>query len=148
MVTANSEVEEKDEVLRKYHERCLELMGGFKEVKITHVSRGQNVEANNLAQAASGYWPVSEKIVADIEAEDWRAGLIEYLKDPFQKTSKKLRYKAMKYVLLDDRLYYRTIEGILIKCLNQEEAKVVMCEVHEGICGTHQSAYRMKWLLR
>ena len=65
-MTANSEVEEKDEVLRKYHERCLELMGGFKEVKITHVSRGQNVEANNLAQAASGYWPVSEKIVADI----------------------------------------------------------------------------------
>ena len=83
-----------------------------------------------------------------IEAEDWRARLIEYLKDPFQKTSKKLRYKAMKYVLLDDRLYYRTIEGILLKCLNQEEAKVVMCEVHEGICGTHQSAYRMKWLLR
>ena len=83
-----------------------------------------------------------------IEAEDWRARLIEYLKDPFQKTSKKLRYKAMKYVLLDDRLYYRTIEGILLKCLNQEEAKVVMCEVHEGICGTHQSAYKMKWLLR
>lgn len=23
-----------------------------------------------------------------------------------------------------------------------------MCEVHDGICGTHQSAHKMKWLIR
>ena len=33
-------------------------------------------------------------------------------------------------------------------CLNQEEAKVLMGEVHEGICGAHQSAYKMKWIIR
>ena len=38
-----------------------------------------------------------------------------------------------KYVLLDDQLYYKTIDGVLLKCLNQEEAKVLMGEVHEGI---------------
>lgn len=41
--------------------------------------------------------------------------------------------------MLDDDLYYRTIDEVLLKCLSLEEAKVVMCEVHEGICGTHQS---------
>jgi hypothetical protein len=25
---------------------------------------------------------------------------------------------------------------------------VAMGEVHEGLCGTHQSAYKMKWMLR
>ena len=52
-----------------------------------------------------------------------------------------------KYVLLDDQLYYKTIDGALLKCLNQEEAKVLMGEVHEGICGAHQSAYKMKWII-
>jgi hypothetical protein len=36
----------------------------------------------------------------------------------------------------------------LLKCLNQEEAKVVMGEIHEGVCGAHQSAHKMKWMIR
>ena len=32
--------------------------------------------------------------------------------------------------------------------LNSDQAKVAMGEVHEGICGTHQLAPKMKWLLR
>ena len=36
---------------------------------------------------------------------------------------------------------------MLLKCLNQEEVKELMGEVHEGICGAHQSAYKMKWII-
>ena len=32
--------------------------------------------------------------------------------------------------------------------MDSDQAKVAMGEVHEGICGTHQSAPKMKWLLR
>ena len=28
------------------------------------------------------------------------------------------------------------------------EARVLMGEVHEGICGAHQSAYKIKWVIR
>ena len=55
-----------------------------------------------------------------------------------------MRYKSTKYVLLDDQLYYKIVDGVLLKCLSQEEARVLMGEVHEGICGAHQSAYKMK----
>nr|CAD40169.2 OSJNBa0061A09.8 [Oryza sativa Japonica Group] len=65
-----------------------------------------------------------------------------------QELMKKLRYKALKYTRLDDELYYRTIDGVLLKCLSADQAKVAIGEVHEGICGTHQSAHKMKWLLR
>nr|AAP52537.1 retrotransposon protein, putative, unclassified [Oryza sativa Japonica Group]AAX95554.1 Reverse transcriptase (RNA-dependent DNA polymerase), putative [Oryza sativa Japonica Group]AAX95572.1 Reverse transcriptase (RNA-dependent DNA polymerase), putative [Oryza sativa Japonica Group] len=41
-----------------------------------------------------------------------------------------------------------TIDGVLLKCLSADQAKVAIGEVHEGICGTHQSAHKMKWLLR
>jgi hypothetical protein len=33
-------------------------------------------------------------------------------------------------------------------CLGPDDATLAMPEVHEGICGTHQSATKMKWLLR
>jgi hypothetical protein len=42
----------------------------------------------------------------------------------------------------------RTAEDLLLKCLESDQARVAMGEVHEGICGTHQSAPKMKWLLR
>ena len=50
-----NEYECSDSVLRGYHEECQELLMCFKSVKMTHVLREQNIEANNLAQLASGY---------------------------------------------------------------------------------------------
>ena len=50
--------------------------------------------------------------------------------------------------MLDDQLYYKMVDGVLLKCLNQEEAEVLMGEMHELICGAHQSAYKMKWIIR
>jgi hypothetical protein len=75
-------------------------------------------------------------------------GNIDYLKNPSQKVPKKLRYKSIKYMLLDDQLYYKTVDGALLKCLNQGDAKVLMGEVHEGVCGAHQLTYKMKWIIR
>jgi hypothetical protein len=38
--------------------------------------------------------------------------------------------------------------GVLLKCLHEEQAKVAVQEGHDGICGAHQSAYKMNWLLQ
>ena len=62
---------------------------------------------------------------------------MNYLRNPSQKVSRKLRYKSIKYVLLDEQLYYKTINGVLLRCLSQEDAKVLMGEVHEGLCGAY-----------
>jgi hypothetical protein len=32
--------------------------------------------------------------------------------------------------------------------LSEEEARVAMGEVHEGMCGAHQSTHKMRWTLR
>jgi hypothetical protein len=37
---------------------------------------------------------------------------------------------------------------VLLQCLGPEEAKKMMSEVHDGLCGAHQSTYRMKWVIR
>ena len=59
-----------------------------------------------------------------------------------------MRFQATKYVLLEGELYYRTVDGVLLRCLDKEEAKFLMGEIHEGVCGSHQSAYKMKWVIR
>ena len=89
-----------------------------------------------------------EVLSSETSNNDWRVEIADYHKNPSQKVTRKLRYKLTEYVLLDDQLYYKTIDGALLKCLNQEEAKVLRGEVHEGICGAHQSAYKMKWIIR
>jgi hypothetical protein len=49
--------------------------------------------------------------------------------------------------VLDNALYGRTIDGLLLKCLGSDQFKIALGKVHEGIYGTHQSAHKMKWLL-
>ena len=85
---------------------------------------------------------IQEILSNEASDNDWRIEIVDYLRNPSQKVTRKLRYKSTKYVLLDDQLYYKTIDGALLKCLNQEEAKVLMGEVHEGICGAHNRLIR------
>jgi hypothetical protein len=59
-----------------------------------------------------------------------------------------VRRTTFKYVLIDDKLYGRTVNDVLLKCLGPHDAILGMTEVHERICGTHQSAPKVKWLLQ
>jgi hypothetical protein len=49
--------------------------------------------------------------------------------------------------MFDNILYRRTIDGLLVKCLGSDQSTTTMGEVHEDICGTHQLALKMKWLI-
>jgi hypothetical protein len=81
-------------------------------------------------------------------AIDWRTPIINYLRNPSVRTDRNVRRIAFKYVLMSDDLYHRTVNDVLLKCLGLDDAILAMAEVHEGICGTHQSAPKMKLLLR
>jgi hypothetical protein len=88
----------------------------------------------------------SNKMMAGDPDDGWTR-LIRYLENPGHIADRKVQRKALKYVMLDNTLYHRTIDGLLLKCLGSDQSKIAMGEVHEGICRTHQSAHKMKWLL-
>jgi len=71
--------------------------------------------------------------------------IINYLKDPSKKVERRVRFQATKYVLLGEELYFRTIDGILLKCLGDDEARSLMGEIHEE-CVEH--ILRWKWMIR
>jgi hypothetical protein len=85
---------------------------------------------------------------SDLAEDDWRKEIVDYLENPSRKVSRKLMYKAIKFVLLDGRLFYKSLDCVLLQCLGPEEAKKMMSEAHDGLCAAHQSAYRIKWVIR
>ena len=72
------------------------------------------MEDNKLAQMASGYAEQDNDVCVDV----------------MQIT----RHRALKHVLIGDELYFRTLEGLLLRCLGPSEALGVMNDVHEGEC--------------
>jgi ribonuclease HI len=151
----NGQYECRNDNLRNYYEECKEILKSFQLVILQHIRREHNEEANRLAQSALGYRENQEVFANDICAfrsdlaeDDWRKEIVDYLENPSRKVSRKLRYKAIKFVLFDGRLYYKSLDGVLLQCWGQEEAKKMMSEVHDRLCGAYQSAYQMKWVIK
>ena len=103
--------------------------------------------SNRVSDENSTSATISSKTVED-EVGDRRKPQIEYLQDPKGTIDRKIRRWALKFVLEDGELYHRTTDDFLFKCLGDDQARLAMAEVHEGICGTHQPAPKMKWLLK
>ena len=86
-----------------------------------------------------------EILTVDDEGEsDWRKPLVDYLRNLVGSTNRKIKYRALSYVLVNDELFKKTVEGVLLKCLGEREAYVVVSSIHSGACGEHQVGLKMK----
>jgi hypothetical protein len=86
--------------------QCRELMTQFRYINFYSIPRSQNAEANDLGQKALGFKAITDKadfLVQFLETGDWRADIFNYLKDPASGAPKRIRYNAMKYVLIGGR---------------------------------------------
>ncbi|XP_057740479.1 uncharacterized protein LOC130957646 [Arachis stenosperma] len=155
------------ENLRKYFNVATKLLSKFDNVILRHVPRELNQEANELAQIASSYkikpstleklvrikdifMPLREREVLSLEKldpEDWRVPIVEYLENPSLSVDRKLKYRAQSYVLMNNVLFKKSVDGTLLTCLGEKEVYLALAEVHKGICGAHQSGEKMKWVI-
>ncbi|XP_050876091.1 uncharacterized protein LOC127079763 [Lathyrus oleraceus] len=85
--------------------------------------------------------------VDDEGRSDWRRPLVDYLRNLVGSTNRKIKYRAFSYVLVNDELFKKIVEGVLLKCLGESEAYVAVSSTHSGACGAHQAGLKMKWLL-
>jgi hypothetical protein len=91
-------------------------MAQFRYINFYSIPRVRNSESNDLAQLASGYKvDGSNHHVHLLDQGDWTADIFNYLKDSARGAPKRIRYKAMRYVLIGDYMFYRTLEGLLLK---------------------------------
>jgi len=47
--------------------------------------------------------------------------------------------RSLRFVILGETLFCRSIDGTLLHCLKPEEASTALTEVHNGTCGSHLS---------
>jgi hypothetical protein len=51
--------------------------------------------------------------------------------------SRALKIKAVRYCLIDQILYLKDPLGVILKCMNSQEANMIMVEFHNSLCGGH-----------
>ncbi|XP_052489797.1 uncharacterized protein LOC128042490 [Gossypium raimondii] len=79
----------------------------------------------------------------------WYQSILQYVKNrkyPDQATEidkRTLRRIAIEFVLEGEMLYKRGKDQVLLRCVDAVEAKKILEEVHDGICGTHANGFTM-----
>lgn len=159
--------------LAPYYTAASQLLDDFEEVSFIHVPRQDNWEANELAQIASGLrmsTDLTHKMVLiqkrshpsilqrgiqvdtfnlNIDlAGDWRTEIREVLESPEKSFPYGLKMKALNFILVEGELYRKGFDGLLLKCVGFPESLEILKQVHEGVCGAHQSGVKMRWLIR
>ncbi|XP_054778628.1 uncharacterized protein LOC129286642 [Prosopis cineraria] len=67
----------------------------------------------------------------------------EYPLEAMENDKKTIRHMAMNFFLSGDVLYKRTFDDTLLRCVDSGDARKILEEIYEGICGTHAYGHTM-----
>ena len=79
---------------------------------------------------------------------DCRIKIREYLEDSNRHVPHRVKPQSQNSVLLEEELCRKGLDGLLLRCLSFPDNMKVMKQAHEGVCGTHQTRIKMRWLIR
>ncbi|KAL0303534.1 UNVERIFIED_CONTAM: Gag-Pol polyprotein [Sesamum radiatum] len=144
--------ETREQTMVQYLKKVKELMARFDKCVIQQIPRTENERADVLSKFEALIAGVKERKIALMIKEkeelqviensgSWKVEFMNYLKegilpdDPIK--AKRLKFKATRFTIIGDDLYKRTVDGPLLKCLDEERAQYVLQEIHEGSCGNH-----------
>ncbi|WKA10566.1 hypothetical protein VitviT2T_028131 [Vitis vinifera] len=89
-------------------------------------------------------------LIGDIEDQDelpWYHDIYQFLlcgvypESASTKDRRALRQLATRFMIFGDSLYKRSLEGLLLLCLDRASIDRVMREVHAGVCGPHMGGH-------
>ena len=145
--------------MTQYLAYALQLSQRIEFIKLTHIPRHKNLYADALARLdSSNRIEVSGKIQFDVikrpsvprqelmeimmgEKETWMTPIEKFMKNgelpPEQLEARRMRYKVARYTLYEGKLYRRGFNQPLLKCVDKEDGRFILKDVHEGVCGTH-----------
>ena len=143
--------------MQKYLRLTRHLTQEFDEVEFVQVPRSQNTAADEISKLASSEegWMnkdlamevqkhpnVEEVLTFTIQSgNSWMTPIVSFLQDGYlpqdADEARKIRKRAARFTILNDVLYKRGFSMPYLKCVDNDEAKYILEEIHEGICGDH-----------
>jgi hypothetical protein len=79
--------------------------------------------------------------VAQSGPDAWISEIQDYLKENIlpedHVTAERIVRSAKRYTVVEGDLYRRGTNGILMRCITQEEGRELLAEIHGGECGSH-----------
>ncbi|KAL0403666.1 UNVERIFIED_CONTAM: Retrovirus-related Pol polyprotein from transposon gypsy [Sesamum radiatum] len=119
--------ETREQTIVQYLKKVKELVARFDKCVIQQIPRTENGRADVLSKFGALVAGVKERKITLME------GILP--DDPIK--ARRLKFKATRFTIVGDDLYKRTVDGPLLKCLDEERAQYVLREIHEGSCGNH-----------
>ncbi|KAG8472940.1 hypothetical protein CXB51_035042 [Gossypium anomalum] len=131
----------RDPKLINYRKVVLGLLEEFDDITFNYLPRDENQMADALATLASMIKANKEEEIRPIQMSVYEAptsccNLEEEENDDNP-------WLACDYALDGDVLYKRMKDQVLLRCVDAVEAKLILEEVHEGVCGTHANGFMM-----
>ncbi|RVW68785.1 hypothetical protein CK203_060967 [Vitis vinifera] len=131
----------RDAKLKPYHAYLDLLIEKIEELKYIHLLRVQNQFG-----PAYGHLIDETKVQDDLPwFDDIHQFLISntYPKATIAKDRRELRQLATRFVICGETLCKRSIDGMLLLCLDRASADRVMREVHARVCGPHMGGHML-----
>ncbi|XP_070003288.1 uncharacterized protein [Nicotiana sylvestris] len=90
--------------------------------------------------------------ISEVEKEEWRQPIINYLcYEILTENSQRrieIRRRAPRFLYYKDTLYRRPFEGVLLRCLGEDETLQSLQEARSGVCGSHQSGPKLHFHIK
>ena len=159
----------RDAKIKPYHAYLELLIENFEELKYIHLLRVQNQFVDALATLASivdiptnvivhpllidtRFGPAYGHLIDETKVQDdlpWFDDIHQFLisntypKATIAKDRRELRQLATRFVICGETLCKRSIDGMLLLCLDRASADRVMREVHARVCGPHMGGHML-----
>jgi len=143
--------------MQKYLRLTKHLTQKFDKVEFVQIPRSQNMAVDEVAKLASSEERVASMgLVTKVQKRpsieeistfaiqstgSWMTPIISFLQDGHLlqdiEEARKVRRRVARFTILNDTLYKRGFSMPYLKCVDEEEAKYILEEIHEGVCGDH-----------
>ena len=150
------EYEVKGERMQKYLRLTRHLTQDFNRVEFMQIPRSQNMVADEITKMASLEGVTSMALDMEIQkcpsieevstfaiqtTNSWMTQIVSFLQDEYlpqdDEEARKVRKRVAKFTILNNIWYKRGFSMPYLKCVDEEEAKYILEEIHEGVCGDH-----------
>jgi ribonuclease HI len=107
---------------------------------LTTEEQGQHQATGLGAREASTAKPEEVMMIEETWMQPYLAYIINKTLPKGTVEAKRIIWRSKAFVVLQEKLYNKSITGILQRCVTPQEGQEILKDIHAGVCGHHASS--------